>query len=109
LIGRPAVPRRLDAVTSIRFPVDENMGTRKTTNRDSIRADERPRRDSRGAARLATHEAVCAERYANLLSLLESTIVRVGRLEVLVVIVAGSVICGMGGIIFTLALKLGAH
>jgi hypothetical protein len=60
-------------------------------------------------AGLRTHEAVCAERYANLLSLLESTMMRVGRLEVLVVIVAGSVICGMGGIIFTLALTLRAH
>jgi len=60
-------------------------------------------------ASLRVHEAVCAERYANLLTLLESTIRRVGRLEVLVVIVAGSVICGMGGIIFTLALKLGTH
>jgi hypothetical protein len=58
---------------------------------------------------LQTHEAVCAERYANLLNLLESTTRRVGRLEVLIVIVAGSVICGMGGIIFTLALKLGTH
>jgi hypothetical protein len=60
-------------------------------------------------ASLRLHEAVCAERYANLLALLESTTRRVGRLEILVVIVAGSVITGMGGIIFTLALKLGAH
>ncbi|HXE17643.1 MAG TPA: hypothetical protein VN632_10465 [Stellaceae bacterium] len=60
-------------------------------------------------ATLHTHEAVCAERYANLLTLLESTMRRVGRLEVLVVIVAGSVICGMAGIIVTLALKLGVH
>jgi hypothetical protein len=67
------------------------------------------RHNTNGAAALRTHEAVCAERYANLLSLLESTIVRVGRLELLVVIVAGSVIGGMGGIIVTLALKLGAH
>jgi hypothetical protein len=66
-------------------------------------------RADKGAAALRTHEAVCAERYANLLTLLESTTRRVGRLEVLVVIVAGSVICGMGGIIFTLALKLGTH
>ncbi|MGH6982431.1 MAG: hypothetical protein ACREFC_14615 [Stellaceae bacterium] len=68
-----------------------------------------PRRRADKAAELRTHEAVCAERYANLLALLESTMRRVGRLEVLVVIVAGSVICGMGGIIVTLALKLGAH
>jgi uncharacterized membrane protein len=66
-------------------------------------------RSKRGEATLSAHEAVCAERYGNLLALLESTIVRVGRLEVLIVIVAGSVICGMGGIIFTLALKLGAN
>lgn len=63
----------------------------------------------RRATPLRLHEAVCAERYANLLALLESTTRRVGRLEVLVVIVAGSVICGMGGIICTLALKLGTR
>ena len=68
-----------------------------------------PRQRADKAAALRAHEAVCAERYANLLDLLESTTRRVGRLEVLVVIVAGSVICGMGGIIFTLALKLGTH
>ncbi|HEX4111540.1 MAG TPA: hypothetical protein VH020_03310 [Stellaceae bacterium] len=67
------------------------------------------RRPGKGADPLRTHEAVCAERYANLLSLLESTTLRVGRLEILIVIVAGSVIGGMGGIIFTLALKLGTH
>ncbi|MGH6988824.1 MAG: hypothetical protein ACREFD_17350 [Stellaceae bacterium] len=66
-------------------------------------------RGTQRATALRTHEAVCAERYGNLLSLLESTIVRVARLELLVVIVAGSVICGMGGIIFTLALKLRAN
>jgi hypothetical protein len=69
--------------------------------------DSPARRSDKSAAALRTHEAVCAERYGNLLTLLESTMRRVGRLEVLVVIVAGSVICGMGGIIFTLALKLG--
>lgn len=60
-----------------------------------------------GVGSLRVHEAVCAERYANILRLLESTTRRVARLEVLVVIVAGSVISGMGGIIVTLALKLG--
>lgn len=48
----------------------------------------------RRTTQLRLHEAVCAERYANLLSLLESTTRRVGRLEVLIVIVAGSVIGG---------------
>lgn len=61
------------------------------------------------AARLDTHEAVCAERYGNLVRLIEATTRRVGRLEVLVVIIAGSVILGMAGLITTLALKLGAH
>jgi hypothetical protein len=61
------------------------------------------------SARLSTHEAVCAERYGNLVRLIEATTQRVGRLELLVVIVAGSVIVGMGGLITTLALKLGAH
>lgn len=64
---------------------------------------------NRHVTSLRTHEAVCAERYANLLTLLESTMRRVGRLEVLVVLVAGSVICGMAGIIVTLALKLGGR
>ncbi len=54
-----------------------------------------------------THEAVCAERYGNLVRLIEGTAHRVGRLEVLVVIVAGSMIVGMAGLIITLALKLG--
>lgn len=58
---------------------------------------------------LRAHEAVCAERYANILRLLESTTRRVARLEVLVVIVAGSIISGMGGIVVTLAVKLGAR
>ncbi len=61
------------------------------------------------SARLDIHEAVCAERYGNLVRLIESTARRVGRLEVLVVIVAGSVIVGMAGLITTLALKLGSH
>jgi hypothetical protein len=76
---------------------------------DGARTPDPPQRADRNVAALRTHEAVCAERYANLLSLLEATTKRVGRLEVLIVIVAGSVICGMGGIIFTLALKLGTH
>lgn len=58
-------------------------------------------------APLRVHEAVCAERYANILRLLESTTRRVARLEVLVVVVAGSVISGTAGIIATLAVKLG--
>ena len=67
-------------------------------------------RASRGkAVRADTHEAVCAERYGNLVRLIEGTAQRVGRLEVLVVIVAGSVIIGMAGVIVTLALKLGGH
>jgi hypothetical protein len=59
------------------------------------------------AGQLRTHEAVCAERYGRIMGLLDAAIHRIGRLEVLVVIVAGSVICGMGGVIVTLALKLG--
>lgn len=60
-------------------------------------------------ASLHVHEAVCAERYTNILRLLEATTRRVARLEVLVVVVAGSVISGTAGIIVTLAVKLGAH
>ncbi|HYM01360.1 MAG TPA: hypothetical protein VET85_00360 [Stellaceae bacterium] len=61
------------------------------------------------AAHLATHEAVCAERYGNLVRLLEATTRRVARLEILVVAVGGSVISGMAGLMMTLLLKLGAH
>jgi hypothetical protein len=65
--------------------------------------------DSDPAARLNTHEAVCAERYGNLVRLIEATTRRVGRLEVLIVVVAGSMIIGMAGLVTTLALKLGTH
>ncbi len=61
------------------------------------------------AAHLATHEAVCAERYGNLVRLLEATTRRVGRLEVLVVAVGGSVISGMAGVMVTLLVKLSSH
>lgn len=54
-----------------------------------------------------THEAVCAERYGKIMGLLDAALQRIGRLEVLVVIVAGSMIVGMAGLIITLALKLG--
>ncbi|HJT08689.1 MAG TPA: hypothetical protein VJ747_17290 [Stellaceae bacterium] len=59
------------------------------------------------AAQLHTHEAVCAERYGKIMGLLDAALYRIGRLEVLVVIVAGSMIIGMAGLITTLALKLG--
>jgi hypothetical protein len=59
------------------------------------------------AAQLHTHEAVCAERYGKIMGLLDAALHRIGRLEVLVVIVAGSMIVGMAGLIITLALKLG--
>jgi hypothetical protein len=58
-------------------------------------------------AQLHTHEAVCAERYGKIMRLLDAALHRIGRLEVLVVIVAGSMIVGMAGLIITLALKLG--
>ena len=58
-------------------------------------------------ARLSVHEAVCAERYGNLLAMLTSTVNRVGRLESLVWGVAGVMIVGMAGLIATLALKPG--
>jgi hypothetical protein len=61
----------------------------------------------KAASRLDTHEAVCAERYGNLLAMLKSTANRVGRLESLVWVVAGATIVGMAGLIVTLVLKLG--
>lgn len=85
----------------------ERRAATEVDGNDTARA--RARRPDKSGGALQTHEAVCAERYANLLDLLEATTRRVGRLEVLIVVVAGSVICGMGGIIFTLALKLGTH
>jgi len=41
--------------------------------------------------------------------LIEATTRRVARLEALIVVVAGSMILGMAGLVTTLALKLGAH
>jgi hypothetical protein len=58
-------------------------------------------------ARLSVHEAVCAERYANILTILGETSRRVSRLEVMVLYAAGALMMGMGGLIVTLALKLG--
>ena len=48
------------------------------------------------AGKLATHEAICAERYAGILS-------RIGRLEALIVAAAGSVIAGLVVAVWTLA------
>lgn len=56
-------------------------------------------------ARLDTHEAVCAERYAKIIDKIDSAMWRIGRLEWLVMAVAGAVIVGMGGLIVTLALR----
>ena len=47
------------------------------------------------SARLATHEAVCAERYANLLS-------RLGRLETVMIGAAAALIGAMGALLLTL-------
>jgi hypothetical protein len=57
--------------------------------------------------RISVHEAVCAERYARILLMLRDTAHRVGRLETMVAAAAGTTILGMGGLIVTLALKLG--
>jgi hypothetical protein len=57
--------------------------------------------------RMTVHEAVCAERYARILVMLRDTAHRVGRLETMVAAAAGAMILGMGGLIVTLALKLG--
>jgi len=59
------------------------------------------------AAELQTHEAVCAERYAAIRIALESVGRRIGRIELLIISCAGSLIVGLGGVILTLALKLG--
>ena len=42
---------------------------------------------SDAATRLVTHEAVCAERYGNLVRLVEATTRAVARLEALIVVV----------------------
>lgn len=47
------------------------------------------------AAGLEKHEAVCAERWQQILS-------RMGRMEAIVVTAAGALLAGMGGIIWTL-------
>lgn len=51
--------------------------------------------------RLTVHEAVCAERYAALLA-------RLGRLERILIAVAGALIAGMGGLVVKLAAALAA-
>jgi hypothetical protein len=48
--------------------------------------------------RLTTHEAVCAERYINI-------IFRMGRMEKMIMVAAGTLIVGMAGLI----IKLGLH
>jgi hypothetical protein len=45
--------------------------------------------------RLSVHEAVCAERYAALMA-------RMGRLEKIILSVAGTLIVGMGGLLVKL-------
>ncbi len=80
-----------------------------TTSRPEEASRSSSRRGAKNLSALHTHEAVCAERYANIMTLLELTMRRVGRLETLVIIVAGSVISGLGGVIVTLALKLGTR
>jgi hypothetical protein len=61
----------------------------------------------RTAAELQTHEAVCAERYAAIRMTLEILGRRIGRIELMIISCAGSLILGLGGVILTLALKLG--
>ena len=56
-------------------------------------------------ARLDTHEAVCAERYGKIIEKIDAAVGRIGRLELLVMTVAGTVIVSMGGLIITLALR----
>ena len=57
--------------------------------------------------RMSVHEAVCAERYASILTMLRDTAHRVTRLEVMVLAAAGSTILGMASLVATLALRLG--
>jgi hypothetical protein len=49
-------------------------------------------------AKLATHEAVCAERYQTFIS-------RVDRLEQLLVRAAGALIAGMAGVLIAIIMK----
>jgi hypothetical protein len=55
--------------------------------------------------RITIHEAICAERYGALLSMIGGMATRVGRLEMLVWISAGTLICGMATILVDLVLK----
>jgi len=70
-------------------------------------AADRPASATAVDTRMTVHEAVCAERYARILVMLRDTAHRVGRLETMVAAAAGAMILGMGGLIVTLALKLG--
>jgi hypothetical protein len=47
--------------------------------------------------RLTTHEAVCAERYTNIMF-------RMGRMEKMIMVAGGSLIVGMAGLIIKLVL-----
>ena len=55
--------------------------------------------------RITIHEAICAERYGALLNMIGGMATRVGRLEMLVWISAGTLICGMATILVDLVLK----
>ncbi len=48
------------------------------------------------ASKLATHEAVCADRYLGIMS-------RIGRLEMLVIGTAGAIIIGLAGAVWQLS------
>lgn len=45
--------------------------------------------------RLSVHEAVCAERYSTMLG-------RIGRLETIIIAVAGALLCGMASLVVVL-------
>lgn len=61
--------------------------------------------DEHAAGRLTTHEAVCSERYLNITTLMTQLAARIGKLEGLVWVIAGSLIVGMAGLIVTLAIR----
>jgi hypothetical protein len=58
-----------------------------------------PDRERDALARINTHEAVCAERYAIIIS-------RVARLETLLITAVGALLAGLAGLVITLLTRV---
>jgi hypothetical protein len=66
-----------------------------STDQDDAEREDTVRAVARLDKEITTHEAVCAERWRQILD-------RMARMEAVVIWSAGVLVCGMGGIIWTL-------